>query len=89
MNFIGTCVHLDFETIDEIRDNSREVTWRTIKRNIDNDLLNSMIKNSGYQSESEFKNDFCVAFYKSKFKNKTCYVIVHSCIEHVFAEEEI
>jgi len=85
--FETTCVGAGMqgaEAITEMVDNAREVTWGTIKKHISANELK--ILTSGYTTGLRLQDDYTVSFWKSKYRGRPCYFIVHSAIEYVFVK---
>ena len=78
MEYIGNCTHLNGDDISDMVDESEPITASEFKRNVKSPI-------SIYdQSFGGYSKDYCVSFYKSKFKGKLCYYTCHSGIEFVY-----
>ncbi len=84
--YLTCCVGMpmkDVPSLNEMIDNSREVTLKTFRKHCDSrEWEDSM----GYLRRGglPLSGDWHVRFYKSKFKGKPCYYVVHSAIDYIF-----
>lgn len=80
------CVNSDAESIIAMVDNAKDVTLTTFLRQCDaSDLLLDL----GYNKMFPIKKDWHVKYFKSTYKGKPCYYMVHSAIEYVFCKNKL
>lgn len=79
--FVTDCVSANGRDITEMVDSAREITYRTIATYCD---LESVFPHSN----PPLSRDWAVRFYKSKYRGRLCYFVVHSAIEYVFCNQE-
>lgn len=87
--FAFDCVSSTAKIINDIKDNSKEITYKTFLKYVSYDhLLEIFPFYDKYPNCGGLmiKNDWCIAYYKSKYKGNTCYYLVHSAIEYVFVK---
>ena len=73
------CVSSRAKDIIEMVDNSREVTYETLRKHCEG-------ISTFFGTSPHIKNDWAVRFYKSKFKGKPCYYVDHSAIEYIWTK---
>lgn len=81
------CVNpMDLDELLYICDNMSQITYRTFLNNVNKSSLKCLSEELGYGDGLELKEDWHVSYHKCKLKdkNKTAYILCHSCIEHVF-----
>lgn len=86
------CVHP--KSIDELNyiiDNEREITYNTLRKNVDSDSFKEVKELLGYNKQLfldcglTLQNDYAVSFHKSKLPDgRRVYYIRHSAIEYIF-----
>lgn len=85
------CIHSDYESITSMTDQASEVSYRTMLRYCD---LTSWAEENGYELRQNaghgltLKHDWHVSYYKSLYRGKPCYYLVHSHIEHIWVLDE-
>lgn len=68
-----------------IIDNSKEITYKTFRNNVNKDSLYQLLIELCYTDKLKIQNDWAVRFYKSKLPSgKIVYYINHSAIEYIF-----
>lgn len=72
------CVNANGNDIQEMCDSAREVTFKTINKHCD-------LKPFQHPT-IPLQKDYAVSFWKSKYRGKQCYYLVHSCIEYIFVK---
>lgn len=86
----GRCVELDGQDIIDMTDKGREITRETFGANIGRGNYLMLSDALGYVRHASkgltLAKDYHVAYYRSKFRGKPCYYMVHSAIEHVFVQ---
>lgn len=86
-HYYGSCVEQSGDDINAMRRNSPvEVSYRTFLKYCD---IASWAKDAGYGRDTglHLSRDWHVGFYKSTFKGKSCYYLVHSAIEHIWIKQ--
>lgn len=76
-----TCVGCGIDFIEAIIENSREITFETIRKALGASLLNEYFP----QSHPRLKDDGCVTYQSSVVDGVRYYIVRHSGIEHIFA----
>lgn len=83
-HYYSSCVDLDGFHIQNMVDNSKEITYETFCRHCDYlpfvEFYGYVIHGNGLK----LKDDLAVSFHKSKYRGTTCYYIDHSAIEHIW-----
>jgi len=82
------CVSAKGEDISEMVDLSREISYQTFFSHVN---LNEVMEIFPfYERDSRLgltlKNDWAVSYFKSWYRGRPCYFIVHSAIEYVFTK---
>ena len=77
------CVNSTAELINDMVDNSREITADTFFRHVSLRGVNDQFGYTGTCIPS-IKKDWHVAYYKSTYEGKKCYYLVHSAIEYIY-----
>jgi hypothetical protein len=84
------CVNIDRKDVNklcECIDNAKEITYNTFKKYIGLEQVKSLMDDFGYTGSGlHIKNDYHVAYFKSKFKGKKCVYVTWSAIEYIFTE---
>jgi hypothetical protein len=81
--YLTCCVNSTAEAINAMTDTAREITFGTFARHCDWRELASQM---GYQRGGlVLSRDWAVSYYRSTYKGRPCYYMVHSCIEYIFA----
>ena len=93
------CVHSTAEWINDMVDHAREVTWETFRKHVHWTQVRDIFPQYSYQGETynpdteeltigfHIRRDWAVGFWKSKYRGRRCYYIVHSGIEYIWVEE--
>jgi len=83
--YLTCCVNSTAELIDDMVDNSTEITAETFFKHVSLKEVNDMF---GYTLNSKqlnsIKKDYHVAYFKGTYDNQKCYYLVHSAIEYIF-----
>lgn len=83
------CVHSDANSINDMIDRSREVSYNLLKKHCAG--LREWEVNNGYKRDGSkgltLRNDYAVSFYKSKYRGMDCYYIRWSAIEFVWVKQ--
>lgn len=92
--YVGCCVDLKGRDITEMCDGATEVSYQTIRKRLGKALM-KFAASMGYETRPGrsrrgifLSNDYHVSYYKSRYKGKPCYYIVHSLIEYVFIKKQ-
>lgn len=84
--FMGSCISLKGECINQMNKERVDVTLRTIRKHCDTKPFEDAL---GYVRNGEglrLCKDWHVGFYKSRYMGKPVYYIEHSRIEYVWAK---
>lgn len=86
--FIGTCVYLDANDLDEFDDSSIKITNRTFRKHLGKESYLKIEKELGYSDNwLRLANDWHVSYAKGKWKGKTAICLFHSHIHHIWTIE--
>ena len=87
--FETDCVSSDAESIIDMCDRSREVSYNLLKKHCFQ--LREWEQEHGYAKDGSrgltLRNDYAAHFYKSKYRGKDCYYIDWSRIESVWVRK--
>lgn len=72
----GNCTHLNGQSITDMMETAREVTYSTIIAHTGIRELNDMFGTAPHISK-----DWSVKFFTGKFEGKKCAIVKHSAIE--------
>ena len=81
--YLTNCVDSDAESINNMVEKARQITYKTLLRHIRKAEIDSAFpcyEGSGLH----IKNDWAVSFYSSIFQGKKCVYVEHSRIEYIF-----
>ena len=86
-HYLTCCVNARGQDIDEMVNQSRDITYRTFRKHCDG--VDDFAKQMGYDVGNQrgglrLKGDWAVSFCRSFYKGKKCYYICHSCIEYIW-----
>lgn len=76
--FIGTCVTLRAHELDRFDDSSREITYRTFRKYIDKETIQS------FGSNPSLRQDWHVSFFKGRWRGRPAVCLMHSSIHHIW-----
>ena len=80
--YLTCCVHSDAESIIDMVDRARQITWQTFARRV---RWREWAASMGYgRTGLHPRDDYAVSFHKSIFRGQPCYYVEHSRIEFVF-----
>lgn len=83
MNYITNCTVAKGEDIQKMCDSAKEITYQELLENITEKQIFKLFP--FYKGiPLKIENDYCVNFYKGKYKGKACVFIEHSRIEYIF-----
>lgn len=87
LEYTTCCVDSDAESIHDMVDRAREVTYQTLRKHCDG--VDQFAAGLGYDTGNErgglrLKDDFAVSFHKSLYRGKPCYYVDHSRIEYIW-----
>jgi hypothetical protein len=82
------CVHDAADAIIAMTEQAREVTYQTACRHL-KEALRDWAEGMGYATAPRerglrLKGDWHVRYYRSRYRGKPCFYVVHSAIEYVF-----
>ena len=80
------------EPLWDMIDGALEITYKTFMKHVNRSEMAELFPTYGWYCDDSkdllrIKNDFCVSYYRSKFKGFKCYYVSHSSIEYIFLEE--
>lgn len=78
MKLIGNCTELNGDDIEDMVNQSEEITAEEFRMHVSNPIV---IHGQGFNEYSKY---YCVGFYKSNFRGKPCVYTEHSRIEFVY-----
>jgi hypothetical protein len=91
VKYIGCCIDLNGEHIQDMIDASKEITAKTFRKKIGGDeyrtLEQSLHYDNSHGSKLRLATDFHVLFSKSVYRGKPCVYCTWSSIEHIFTLE--
>jgi hypothetical protein len=71
----------DREELDYILEHSKDITYKTFKKNVEKEFIKEFEDNVGIS----LAHEYAASFYKSKtLKGKIVYYFTHSSIEYIF-----
>ena len=96
--FHTSCINSAARAINNMTDNAREITWETFSKYVHWSEVKAVFPDYSYRRENymdngelnigfHIKDDFAVGFWKSVYRNRSCYYITHSSIEYIFLKE--
>jgi hypothetical protein len=91
-NCVGT---QDAQGIIDMVDEAKQITWKTFSRHVNIDEIKRLFPDYSYRGEylgpdgmptapMHLKDDYTVSFWKSRYRGRLCYYLVHSGIEYIF-----
>jgi len=81
--YLTNCVSSNGRDIEEMVDNSKEVSWEEFNRYVsDEEIINAI--GDIYGDWLAIQDDYAVSFHESKYKGEHCYYLDHSSIEYIF-----
>lgn len=87
MRFRYSCVSpRSLRELDFIIDNSREVTYQTVRKHIGSENMKELSSSLGYDDcDLTLEDDYAVSFHKSKLPDgSSVYYVRHSAIEYIY-----
>lgn len=80
------CIHALEQSIIDMVDEAKEITFRTALKLIGRNELAEIFSDYtwGRRIGLKMKNDWCVRYYKSTYEGNSCVFIDHSAIEYIF-----
>lgn len=82
--YLNCCINLPAGFIHRLKDTSKEISAKTFRKYVKGNEVIEIIKQFGYRSFNQFKDDYCVSFYKAKCFGQTFFYFSWSSIEYVF-----
>ena len=88
--YTTNCVNSTAAKIDAMVDRAREITLATLARHCPDLAIwcREMSYAVGAQKGLHLKDDWAVRFFKSRYCGKPCYYIDHSCVEHIWTQQQ-
>jgi len=83
-NYVTCCVNARGEDIEKMVDAAIEVTYRTFIKHVHLRDLNDMFGYGPAYGSIMLCDDHHVRYFRSKYRGRKCYYVVHSAIEYVF-----
>ncbi len=85
--YFGNCTCLGGTFINRMKDNARDITYKTFRANVDRKELDEILISLGYTDRMvlKFEDDYAVSFHKSKVGKAVVYYFTWSGIEYVFS----
>lgn len=97
--YLHSCVEGTAESIWEMTDNARQITWKTFRQHVHWTSVRDQFPDYSYRREYlspidhkptigfHIKDDWAVGFYKSVYRGVPCYYVQHSGIEYIWIKE--
>lgn len=79
--FIGTCIGLEFNDLQDYDDSSRAITYRTFLKHVGREEVRELNKAFGVP----IGKDWHVSFSRGIFAGKPAVCLFHSAIHHLYA----
>lgn len=87
--FATTCINAHGPDIENMKDNARQITYRTFVRHVPLPNVKAALEQAGlFTSKPPLREDHHVRFYKGKYQGKPCVFLDHSSIEFVWTQKE-
>ena len=88
--YLGNGTHLNAELLLEMGDNSEEIDYEDIRKEISQKELRILFPGYNWDNQGglQLHNDWIVTFHKSKYNGKKCLYIRWSAIEFVWVKGE-
>jgi hypothetical protein len=80
LHFIGTCVGLEFEDLQEFDDSSRSIGYRTFLKHMGGAAVRELDQRFGLP----LRTDWHVSFARGKWKGEPAICLFHSRIHHLW-----
>lgn len=87
LRYLTDCVSANGDDITAMVDQAREVSYRTARAKIGEYGLSIVFGQYDWRHRPRdltLKHDWHVRYYRSRYRGKPVYYVVHSAIEHVF-----
>jgi hypothetical protein len=84
VTFIGTCVGLRCEDLNDYDDSSRDIGYATFLKHVGKDLIRELERDFGYKRPLTLKSDWHISYSKGKWKGKPAVCMMHSSIHHIW-----
>ena len=84
--YIGCCVHLNGDSINEMKDSSIDIGYDEFVSKVNEDDIKHLFPDYewGNKDGLNIYNDFCVSFHIGKYEEKDVFYIYHSGIEYIW-----
>lgn len=87
LNYAYDCVNpIDLEELHFIIDNGEEISREDFLEVVNLEDLENLETALGYCNDFKMEDDYCVNYWKTKYKGNTIYHFCQSGIEYVFKE---
>ena len=90
--FLTDCIGSDANSIQDMVESARQITYATLLRHVDVADLESLFPGydwrPGPNATLRMKNDWAVSFWRSTYQGLPCYYINWSAIEFIFVRGE-
>lgn len=90
LQYLTSCVEtLDIDSLRKMCDRGRQVSYRTARDKIGRDVLASVFPDYKWTRTPgglSMRHDWHIGYFKSVFRGKPVYYVVHSAIEYIFWE---
>jgi hypothetical protein len=80
LHFIGTCVELQANDLDDFDSSAREISYKTFRKHVGPEIIREL--NEAFSVP--VGKDWAVSFEKGKWKGKPAVCMHHSCIHHLW-----
>jgi len=83
---IGNCVSLSGDFITEMKDNSETIFYEDFVEYVSEKEIRAIFPDYDWHGEGglEFRDDYAIGFYQSKYNGVPCVYFSHSAIEYVW-----
>jgi hypothetical protein len=82
-SFVGTCVGLRADDLDDFDDTARSVTYKTFLRHLGGKIVRELDKSFGVP----LRRDWHVDFQVGRWRGKRAVCLMHSRIHHIWTIE--
>jgi len=82
--YFTNCVNSDGNSINNMTGSAKEITRKTFLTYVDKMSIKEIETSLGYSKDFRMSNDWCVRYFKSKYRGKPCVYFDHSSIEYIF-----
>jgi hypothetical protein len=92
-SYAGCCIDSDAESITDMTERERSVSFRTILKHVGIEALARVFPSYDWRGSTHaagglhMRNDWHVSYHKSWYRGRRCYYVRWSAIEFIFTEE--